>query len=119
MPSYIVKPDRGVDYYVVWSDIVEAPTAAGTRAEIQACAWRPGEVTGDRFDRADRTGCSAQWPDPERPIYGWDDDGMIYEQRGWLPRRNLRVATERLVADESDRITDLLLPFEHETEVRP
>lgn len=120
MPSYIVKPECDRDWYVVWSDVVEAPTAAGTREELKRSAWRQSEFTDDRFDRADRTGCSALWPDPNAPIYGYQDtEGFIYEQRGWLRRTNLRAATERLMADENDRITDLLEPFDGEDEVRP
>jgi hypothetical protein len=119
MPSYIVKPDREVDWYVMWSDIVEAPTGGGTRAQVKACRYfKADEVADKRFDQADRTGCSALWPEPDRPIYGWDSSGFIYMQRGWLPRTNLRAAVERLLVNENDPITDLLRPFEDATEVR-
>ncbi len=77
-------------------------------------------MVDERFDRADKTGCSAQWPDLDAPIYGYQDTkGFIYEQRGWLRRHNLRAAAERLMADENDRITDLLEPFDDESEPRP
>jgi hypothetical protein len=116
MPSYIIKPDPTEDFYVLWSSVVEAPVCFGPKAYVsangQAC-------TTDRFARADETGCSAQWPTPEEPVYGWADAaGPIYMQRGFLPRANLKAACERLNADEDDPLTDLLVPFSDEDEVR-
>jgi hypothetical protein len=114
--SYVVKADPGEDWYVVWSNNVDGPLAWGTRAELEAEALPDDQLTPQRFTRADERGSSAVFGGP---IYGWDHDGWIYEQRGVLPRRNLRAACERLTADEHDPITDLLEPFEDETEVRP
>lgn len=117
--TYIVKPDPGEDFYVLWSDIVEAPTAFGDRAYLEGLQQYRHDPSPERFERADRYGCSAQWPKPDEPIYGWDDNGFIYMQRGWLRRDRLKAACERLGRDEHDPITDLLEPFEDETEVRP
>lgn len=117
MSSYIVRPDRAEDWYTVWSDSVDAPLAWGTRAELEAEAHPDDRLTPERFARADEHGSSAMFGSPV--IYGWGQEGWIYEQRGVLPRRNLRAACERLAADEHDPITDLLEPFEDEMQVRP
>jgi hypothetical protein len=121
MPSYIVKPDRDVDFYVMWSDVVEAPTTWGARKDFKAAQWmRPEEIAPERFERADAMGTSAMWGDPADPYLGWNDAlGPIYMQRGFLPRANLRALCERLKADENDRVTDLLVPFDGDDEVRP
>lgn len=120
MPSYIVKPDRDEDFYVMWSEVVDAPTGWGTRAEFKANPWfTPDDVADARFDRADQAGSSASWGDPNDPIYGWQDDAFVYLQRGVLPRGNLREAINRLNTDEHADIGDLLKPFDDETEVRP
>ena len=114
MRGYLVKPmpDSG-DFYVVWSDIVEAPLAFGPRAYLEGQG-----MTADQFDRADRTGSSAIWPSLRDPYLRFGES-MIYMQRGVLPRVNLTAACDRLGVDENDRITDLLTPFEDEDEVRP
>jgi hypothetical protein len=118
--TYIVKPDRDEDFYVLWSDIVEAPTAFGPRAYLEGLRQWRHDPSPERFDRADAYGCSAMWPEPDDPIYGFGDaEGMIYMQRGWLRRDRLKAACERLGADENDPITDLLEPFEDESEARP
>lgn len=117
MPSYIVKDKPDEDYYVMWSSIVDAPTFAGTRAEMEACHWfGPQDVADERFERADTYGTSAQWGAGEpgqkiTRVYGWDDsEGFVYQGEGWLPRAKLRELCERLGREES--VDDLLEPFE-------
>ena len=123
MPSYIVKPEKGVDCYVWWSDIVEAPHAVGTRAEVEACIrdWsdRPEkEAAPERFTRADRTGTSAMWPNEQKPAYGWaDGGGFIAEQKGYLPRHLLRAYAELYCADDTAAAYALLEPFEDDSPV--
>lgn len=119
----IVKPDRGVDFYVLWSDIVEAPTAWGSAKELEE-GWRnvgshEGPWQLGRIQRADRMGTSALWPTPHDPAYGWNDHGFIYMQRGWLKRERLVEACARLGADENADIGELLVPLEGLDEVRP
>lgn len=120
MPSYVVKPRRGEDLYVVWSEVVDAPTFVGTRAETERhlAAW--GE-TGDgrRLDRADETGTSAMHKDVGEGYVqpgSWGDNGFIYLQEGFLPRDGLfefaqRFQTAAVFRQEPD-ISDLLKPFD-------
>lgn len=113
MPSYIVKASPDEDFYVMWSEIVEAPTAAGTRAELEAIGYfTPADVAPERFDRADQHGTSAAAPAGGKiyRFYEWTDKGMIYQQQGWLPRERLKELCDRLAADQS--VDDLLEPFE-------
>lgn len=122
MSHYLVKPspDSG-DLYVVWSDNSDSPLAFGSRADLTEWFTRrgkPEQAEPARFDRADATGTSALWPDAAAPYLRFGK-GMIYEQRGWLPRENLTALCERLAVDEDDRVVDLLEPFDGETEVRP
>jgi hypothetical protein len=117
MPSYIVKPDRGEDFYVIWSTVVEAPLAFGDRAYLQTLTHH--ETAPERFARADERGSSAMWPSTNDPYLGYSSKGMIYEQRGWLPRGNLKAACALLGEDERADIGALLEPFEDEAEVRP
>jgi hypothetical protein len=114
MPSYIVKvaPDR--DEYVWWSDIVEAPKAVGTREEVAAVIreWgKPGDADPARFDRADRTGCSALWPSLTEPIYAFTSNGPIAEQRGFVPRDKIGEYARLRCADDPAAF-DLLEPFD-------
>lgn len=128
MPSIVIKPERDGDLYVIWSTIVEAPTAWGTRTEVRgylAEDWEerfPGRAPDSlddfdaRLDRADANGTSALGG---FSFFGrWDDDGFVYEQRGILPRRHLARAVELLEADREPEVWDLMEPFEHESEVR-
>jgi hypothetical protein len=113
MPAYIVKDNPGEDFYVMWSDITESPYGWGTRAEMESYDWSdPKAVESERFERADRTGCSAMWPSLDDPIYGWTDSGFIYQQQGHLPRAKLRELCARLEVDQHADVRDLLEPFE-------
>lgn len=111
--TYIIKPDSDEDFYVLWSDIVESPTAFGPRAYLEQLRQYGHDPAPERFDRADQLGSSAVWPSWDDPIYGYTDtEGMIYMQKGWLRRNRLRAACERLSKDENDSLVDLLDPFE-------
>ena len=115
MPSYIVKADPDQDYYVMWSEVAEAPTFAGTRAEMEACDYfAPAEVSAERFARADEfgTSCQATAGGKIYRFYEWSDPGMIYQQQGTLPRARLREVCDRLDANEHADVSDLLEPFE-------
>ncbi|MFG3710862.1 hypothetical protein [Micromonospora sp. NPDC047730] len=128
MPSIVIKPDRDRDLYVYWSTVVEAPVAWGDRASMldhltsEFRRHHPGAIPdsisdpGRRLDRADLNGTSAAGG---FAFFGrWDDDGLIYEQRGILPRHHLARACELLEAGQDAEVWDLLEPFEDETEVR-
>lgn len=114
MPSYIIKPEREQDFYVMWSTIVEAPTGWGSRAELTEDQWwDTSEMSPERFARVDEFGTSCLETGREGyRSYGYEDPySMIYMQRGLLRRDRLRQACQRLAADPMDRITDLLEPL--------
>jgi hypothetical protein len=95
MPSYIVRVDREEPpVYVMWSEIVDDITAAGTREEIKANRWfKPEDVADERFDRADATGTSDMYPDETLRTGTWADSGFVCQQM-WLPRHMLRSYAE-------------------------
>lgn len=121
MSSSIVKPNRDTDFYVLWSDNSDAPLCWGTRAELEE-DWKQvhshhGPWDPERVARADLRGTSAMWPSLTAPAYGWDDDGFVYEQRGWLRRDRLAAVCARISAGEEDM--DLLDPLDGDWPVRP
>jgi hypothetical protein len=103
---------------MIWSTIVDAPTAVGTRSFIESML-DPRDRDPARFDRADSTGSSHTLPG-----YGqWDDDGLICHwetstnfESGWLPRKRFKEFAQRLSADMEPSVADLLDPFEDEGE---
>ena len=118
--SYVIKVDRDQDFYVVWSDMVEAPLMWGNRLQtldyLRGAALRPhGDPTNpeERVARADAHGSSALWPSPHAPIYGWDDSTLVYQQQGILRWCNLRELCDRYTPeDQNPDVSDLLEPFE-------
>jgi len=106
--ALLVKCRRDEDFYVAWSDIVEAPLWCGNRVEAAAYGY-----SEERIKRADEFGTSSlpRW-------YAWCDKGMIAEQRGFLPRRYLRAYTLLYAAEEMQAAFDLLDPFPDLAEVR-
>lgn len=128
MPSFIVKANPDEDWYCRWSTIVDAPTTWGSREEMTRAAYDPAEVAAERFQRADKNGTSAAWPDfpdADQP-FGWTDESFILMESGpeyreggcWLlPRKNLRPFCEAL-ADDRDT-TPLCVWERHEDEPEP
>lgn len=112
MPSYIVKPDRVRDFYVLWSTIVDAPTAFGTRAELTAEADL-GPQAAERFARADEFGSSCRVGETA-PWYGWDYKAIIYNQQGILRRHRLRAVCELLRVGDAAGVKLLLDQFKEE-----
>jgi hypothetical protein len=126
MGTTIMKEASNVDYYIAWSSIVEAPLFGGTREETLAYLWETDHRKPEyileadpshpetRLKRVDECGTSALWKVAGHPVEGsWEDtDGLIYEQRGTVPRANLFVLTRRLGEDEAADLTDLIEPFE-------
>lgn len=121
MPQVVIKPDRHRDEYVVWSTISETPITYGCRRYMTRwLAANDREQAGpgrplSRLRRADRLGSSAM---PEWGDGHWDDSVQIYEQRGYLYRRDFYRAARLLCAGRESEVWDLLEPFEDETEVR-
>lgn len=113
----VIKPGREADFYICWSNVCEAPSLGGTRAEMLAEG-----CPESRLRRADETGTSAK-RDPmssySGPLDGgWDDEGFVAEQRGWLPRARLGAYVRAYMDGRMDEAFDQLEPFEGETEVR-
>lgn len=118
MPSYLVKPERDVDFYVLWSTVTESPHAWGTaewfrseETELDGWGNRHRPLTR-RLESADLNGTSALEPKGENPFYGWADDGFVYRQLGILPRANLPELCRRLDLEADPDVSDLLEPFE-------
>jgi hypothetical protein len=66
MPQFIIKlPDKGTDYYLVWSTVVDAPITCGMSLEEFKDYYkheygRTGmEQLEDRLKRVEENGCSA------------------------------------------------------------
>lgn len=108
-PRLILKAAPDEDLYIGWSTIAESPAGSWTRAEALHCGIDPV-----RLERADRTGTSFI----DSTEGAWDDEVMIAEQRGLLPRKYLAAYAELWLGGEKDKAFDLLEPFEDETEVR-
>ena len=105
----VIKPDRGEDFYVGWSHVVEAPVWAGTRAEAIEDGCPPS-----RLRRADETGTSML----DSSGLAWDHGGLIAEQRGYLPRSRIAAYVTAYMEDRMQDAFDQLEPFDDETEVR-
>lgn len=71
MPRLIIKPTKGVDYYVVYSTIVDAPVLGGRWEDFD---HDDPQFANERFARADLYGTSAAMP---------MGDGEIYRPFGW------------------------------------
>ncbi len=122
MPSHVLRCEPDGDLYCVWSTVVEAPTAIGSRSDMVAhltrqtpAGYQPiaGNTPEARVARADRTGSSALWPSEGDPFGGWGDS-LIYEQRGILPREKLGALCAIVGTDPYDEAAAvaLLTPFE-------
>lgn len=106
MPSFIVKPVADEDFYVVWSTIVDAPTAFGTLGEL-AAELGPKKGAPERFLRADEFGTSMQDPQipRDRQWFGWHDKAFQLMEWPWpgrrhdgiyqVPRENVRALCEQ------------------------
>jgi hypothetical protein len=121
MGKQIIKVSREADLYMEWSSIVDAPTWFGDRAEtLEYLAgndgnheMQPADTHESRLARADETGTSGYRP------WGctWDDHGVSYMRRGFLPRSAFGEFARRWLATGGDTepdVTDLLEPFETE-----
>lgn len=117
--GFVVKPDRDVDFYIIWSNIVEAPLGYGNREDLLADG-----IDADRIYRADVTGTSMMRDVVFAPTYWgvldgeWEDEGFVAEQRGVLPRASLAAYAVAYFEERWDDAWDLLTPFDDETPVR-
>lgn len=121
MPSYILKPDRDVDFYVEWSTVVDNATRVGPVREFP-------DVPDERLIRADRQGTSCKGFEREGDGYlpgGWDDEELIVTNTNrrdhpfyWLDRTNL-LAYGRLLYEGKDTEAEALLRPLHDEDDPP
>lgn len=114
MPSYVIKPDPGLNRYVYWSTITESPEFFGDRMAMQSYLeqW---QLVGDghRIDRADEFGTSCVATDMGPKVwrfFAWDETEFIFEQRGQVSREDVWELCRRL--DAGLAVSDLIRPFE-------
>lgn len=122
MGDTVVKCSPAEDFYVIWSSIVDGPTAWGTRAEISDHLFMYDdqklrfpdalrEEIEKRLERADEFGTSAMWPrsGPHADM-GWldRDEILVYHPAhpDWkgpslLQRENLQAWCESDLKDFS------------------
>jgi hypothetical protein len=101
MPSFILKASPDADIYLEWSTIVDDATWVGGRAEAQT------RYPADRIVRADDTGTSEK-----SACFGaWDDESLIVQQQGLLPRDRLLDYARTLQAHDEEAGLALLEPF--------
>lgn len=112
--SAVIKCHRELDRYVLWSTVCDAPTLHGDQQKVAEYLLRyenrddPTEVRA-RLTRADLTGTSTLYG-----LFAWDDDSLIVEQRGLLPREKLWAFCEAYFGgpDRRDEWLDMLEPFD-------
>jgi hypothetical protein len=123
MGTQIIKVAPGLDLYLEWSSVVDAPTAIGTRAEMaehlntprRGQFWMTEEQVERLLRRADETGSSAYLP-----LGCTWGKSIMYQQDGTLSRAHLAKYAARLLDDIDAEPTGLLEPFEAlETEDAP
>ncbi|GGM52552.1 hypothetical protein ACFFX1_55530 [Dactylosporangium sucinum] len=118
MAYVFIRPASDRDEYVIWDTEFEHFAAYGDRAEIAKDmeAIHPvGPPVEPRLRRADKTGSSAMggWRFGQ-----WHHGALIYEQRGYLPRRHLYRAAALQIEGRHAEVWDLLEPLEDGMEVR-
>lgn len=113
MGRALIKPERERDFYIIWSDNVDAPVAFGTKKSIQDADpdWKD-----DEFERADRTSTSSRrFPET------WEEDfEMVFQNTGSIRRSRMLELCRRLDPIWDDlygwykypQIVELLEPFE-------
>lgn len=119
MPRYIVKVNPDEDLYVEWSTVVDGPIVWGTRDEITEYLIDSSEKkreyatpeVADRMRRADEYGSSALQGD-----FQWGDDFIMYQQKGWMPRKRLLAFLYSYDETTQSFNEGLLEPFEDDDE---
>lgn len=117
MGQAIIRAARNRDdLYLVWSSIVDAPVAVGTRAEMVGWARAEWHLEEERAEaalvRADELGSSdraigfGRWDDDELPVFnGWQPQ----EPGWWYIRRDRLVEfAEAILRDDDASATALL-----------
>ena len=115
MGRIIIKASPDRDLYVEWSTVVEAPVFIGNRSETLKHLRREqegGDAPEVRLARVDETGTSAKG---DYAWFGaWDDNGLVYEQRGSVPRERLGDFLDAYLRDDEETALTFVVPFERE-----
>lgn len=118
MGYQLIKCGPDTDLYMEWCSIGEEPVAAGTRAQtldyLNGIAHPAGNPPEFRLERADAHGTSML----AGPGADWNSNGLIYQQRGFLPRARFAAFARRFISDDEPGMIALLEPLDGETEVR-
>jgi hypothetical protein len=114
MGQMIVKAARDRDLYLVWSSVVDAPIAVGTRSEMATYAGREWRYDVDEAEavlrRVEERGSS----DRSTRAGWWDDDALTVMEGspadGWYRIRRDRLAdyAEALMRDDEGAAQALL-----------
>jgi hypothetical protein len=115
MGRIVMKEAPNIDFYVVWSSVVEAPVAWGSREQMMSLI---GHGSEERLARCDEIGTSSVWvqqaPWLGGPEWGaWEDGVYIFMQQGVLTREGVFEVARRMSRDEGS-FDDLLQPFDDE-----
>lgn len=107
MPTYIVKPERERDFYVLWSTVVDNVVGVGDAPALLAAGDAP-----ERLARANQSGTSMLHGD-----YGWDDKTFLVTNMpevGFfrLQRSDLTVFALLMVEDRQDEAMRFLTRIE-------
>lgn len=131
MGHTIIKPRPGLDFYLVWSSVVDNIVEAGTEAEVRHfyalhngrhfCCGAMDEALDRMVSDADVYGTSAtpwMWRGRVHRKGGWRDSGFVVHnlgvRSGWLERRHLLPFAKAVAADKDHRAVRYLRPFEDE-----
>jgi hypothetical protein len=127
MPQFVLKtkPEDGEGdpaLWVVWSTVVDAITAVGTKDEIRDLLIEDEikmfeKQLDMRLARAEKIGTSAMGPG-EIPTGGWHDTDLIVMEgpggRGDLGRAKLHEYAKAVMEDREDDAAAMVIPFEEE-----
>jgi hypothetical protein len=96
MGNFLLRTTPNSEVFVVWSSIVDSPLFAGTRTEIEdylidEAVQRARIQIRNDLKIATETGSSValKLPGQPAPTGSWNDDGIQYGARKWLPRKQL------------------------------
>ena len=90
--DFVIKPDPALDFYILWSTIVDAPVLWGSRTKMLAVD-KYYNIHNERLDRTDERGTSSLG-DP--PWYGWDHEKFVFEGYGLIKRSDLVELCKRM-----------------------
>lgn len=113
MHHVIIKAAKDRDLYMEWSSVAEGPIAIYTSRQALIEHLKKDhteEEIAERLARTDEHGTSALPFGQGYRFAGWNDESIIVEQRGMLPRSRFTEFMEANILGNTGY--DLLEPFE-------